>query len=103
MAKKINVKETSENELMATERAIQKLKEIVNGSRKKVNDFIEKASKGEVEPKDYKIFIANKTITFYQHKCKNIYIIFAIVKNRITLVDFLTEIEFKDSKNKNSF
>lgn len=88
--------------LKATPRAFEKLKEIVNGSQERVNEFIKKVINEGIDKKDYQIFLKNKEGEFYYYKCGNLYVIFDLKDKIVTLVDFITEIEFKEMKDKNS-
>ena len=58
-------------ELRTTDRAYEKLKEIVNGSKEKVDEFINKVVNEGIEKKDYGIFLKNTLQEFNYHKCKN--------------------------------
>jgi len=100
MVKEEKIKKENKIEIKATPRAYEKLKEIVNGSRKKVNEFIEKISKEGIHKEDYLTFLRNKQQEFYYYKCNNVYVIFTIEENILTLVDFLIEIEFKEITNR---
>lgn len=85
-------------ELRATDRAYEKLKEIVNGSKEKIDEFVNKIMNEGIDKNDYKIFLKNGKQEFNYHKCKNIYVIFVIGDKMVTLVDFLTETEFEERK-----
>ena len=87
--------------LKATPRAHEKLKEIVNGSREKINEFIEDVSENGIKSEKYGLFLENIGGKFYYHRCKNIYVIFVMIKEEITIVDLLTETEFKEIKGNN--
>lgn len=101
MAEKgINTKKENKFIIRATPRAYEKLKEIVNGSKEKVNEFINNITKNGIKKEDYYVFLKDISGEFYFHKCKNVYVIFVIGTNEITLVDFLTEIEFNEIRNK---
>ena len=100
MAKEIKSEKVNEIEIKATPRAFEQLKEIVNGSREKVNEFIENISKVGINREDYQIFLKNASDTFYYHKCKNMYVVFVIGKGEVTLVEFLTETEFNEIRSK---
>lgn len=82
--------------VMATNRAHETLKEIVNGSKEKIDLFITKLKKDGINKKDYKIFLKNSNEIFYYYKCKNIYVIFTIIKDIVTFVELLTPIKFKE-------
>ena len=78
--------------------AMEKLKEIVNGSKKKIDSFFDNIDK-YLKEKDYNLFIKGDDDNFYYKKCENIYLIFIILdKNTIGVVDFITEVEFKKIK-----
>ena len=87
-------------ELRATKIAYEKLKEIVNGSKEEVNNFIGEITKKGIKKENYEIFLKNSEGEFLSHKCKNIFVIFIMRENIVTFVDFLTETEFEERKNK---
>ncbi len=95
MAKKI---ENNGLQLRATDRAYEKLKEIINGSKDKINEFIKKITKDGINRSDFSLFLQNKQQEFYYNKCKNIYVIFVFEEKVVTFVDFLTELEFNETK-----
>jgi hypothetical protein len=86
--------------LMATPRAIQKLQEIINGSKEKVDEFLNQIRSKGIKKQDYDLFIKNASEEFYYYQCKNVYVIFTITNEFVTLVDFLSEIEFNESRTK---
>ena len=102
MAEKIEAKEQRKMELKATQRALEQLKEIVNGSKEKLNEFIQTITNVGIDKDDYQVFLKNVSGIFYYHKCKNIYVIFVIGDKEVTLVEFLTETEFNEIKNRKS-
>lgn len=81
--------------------AREKLKEIVNGSKAEIIEFIENIDRN-IDNETYNLFLKAGQMNYYYKKCKNIYLIFTInEKNGIGVVDFLTEIEFNNVKKTN--
>lgn len=100
MAKETITKKDIGMEIKATQRALEQLKEIVNGSKEKVNEFIHNITQIGIKKEDYEVFLKNTGGTFYYHKCKNIYVVFVIGEKEVTLVEFLTETEFNEIRSK---
>ncbi len=90
-------------ELKATERAYQKYKEIVNGSKKELDELFSDIGSDKISVADLNKFNVRGGENFYFKKCKNVYaIILTEEQNLWFLVDILTGIEFQDVKKSSS-
>ncbi|MFH1452026.1 MAG: hypothetical protein ABIF88_02540 [archaeon] len=94
--KKIKSEEIKIDRILITPRAEEILKEKVNGSRGKINEFVKKILESGISKGKYQTFLKNGDEEFYYNKCKDIYVIFVIRGNEITFIDFVTEIEFNE-------
>lgn len=89
-------------EIRATQRAQEKFREIVNGSKKEVVEFFSCIEKDGIKKEDYKILFNTDGENFYYKECKNVFVLFLIESQKVIIVvDFLTKTEFEDLKNSN--
>lgn len=87
-------------EIRATQRAQEKFKEIINGSKKEIIEFFSSLEKEGINKEDFDILFSTEGKNFYYKECKNVYVIFLIEsKEVIVVVDFLTKTEFNDLRN----
>jgi len=91
----------SKIEISATPRAQEKYNEIVNGSKAEMNTFFADIEKNGIDKKKFEFLLKNDKDKFYYKQCKNVYLIFLIEdETTITILDFLSKIEFGSLKNK---
>jgi hypothetical protein len=84
-------------EIRFTKRAEEKLKEIVNGSRKEVLQFFKDIEEKGINWKKENLIFDSDELPLYKKRCKNVYVIFAKgKKGEVIVADFLTETELLD-------
>lgn len=77
-----------------TKRAEEKLKEIINGSKKEVLLFFSEIEKDGINWKKQDLVFDSEELPLYKKKCKNVYVIFAKGSGgEVIVADFLTKIE----------
>lgn len=96
--KKNNLEDEKIKKISITKRAEQILKEKVNGSKGKIDEFMKKIVNEGISKGNFEIFLEGGNNDFHYHKCKDMYVIFIFKKNEIMVVDFLTEIDFDNLK-----
>lgn len=80
-----------------TKRAEQKLKEIINGSKKGVLQFFKEIGEKGINWEKQDLIFDSEELPLYKKKCKNVYVIFAKDNNEeVIVVDFLIEKELLD-------
>ncbi len=93
----------SKIEIRATERAQQKYNEISNGSKEEIDKFFRTIQSNGISKKGYQLLFEKEGTRFYYRRCKNVYLIFLIDDiSSITVLDFLSKIEFDGLKSRNS-
>ena len=87
-------------EIKATPIAQQKYDNIFNGSKSDIDKFLKDIQTNGINKNNFEFLFERSGESFYYKKCKKIYILFWIKNNDIIILDFLTEDEFNNFKNK---